>query len=292
MNDVTLVTITCSRDRAIQKLQSYTIDKFINETCEHIVIIEDDRVSFDEWHKELSPYYTKHKLILLKTLLDENSYKNDSKKKNGWHRSALLKLMVANQVRSDRYLLLDSKNFFIKQVNLETWPCMEGNYIVEPLQTNGRLANGRNWPNLYEFGKKHNIQIPEKTYSTTTPFMVNTNTVRDLCKLDINSLFLNNSGWSSELFLYSVYTQHLGNELKNGPTVNVTFWNNERTADIKTLTDIFSWDNVKSLGIHRDFMKLNLNLIEFYNFLESINFDRHIVESCFAQHRKDINEQR
>jgi len=292
MNDVTLVTITCSRDRAIQKLQSYTIDKFINEPCNHIVIIEDDQVSFNEWYAELSPYYTKHKLILLNTLLDKNSYRNDTKKKNGWHRSALLKLMVANQVHTDRYLLLDSKNFFIKPVNLDEWPCVEGNYLVEPLQIDGRLANGRVWPNLFEFGKQHNIQIPKNTYSTTTPFIVNTNIVKNLIDLDVKSLFLNNLGWSSELFLYSVYTQHLGNELKNGPTVNVTFWNDERTADLETLTDIFSWPNIKSFGVHRDFMRLNLDLTEMYNFLESIDFDKQLVETCFGQHQKDLNVKR
>jgi len=288
----TLVTITCSRDRSMQKLQSYTIDKFVQGACNHIIIVEDNKIPLSEWQTELAPFYNKHQLMLLDTLLDNDSYQNDSVKKNGWHRSALLKLMAAEHVNTEKYLLLDSKNFFVRQVNLDSWPCDEGNHLVEPLHSNGQLSNGRSWPNLFQFGKKHNIPITKNTYSTTTPFMVKTNTVKNLLKLDIASLFLNNTGWSSELFLYSVYTQYLGTKLINGPTVNVTFWNNERTADIKTLTDIFSWTHVFMFGVHRDFMRINFDLTELYDFLEFIDFDRQLVQTCFDQYRKDLNEQR
>lgn len=297
MLKTTLVTITCSRDRAIQKLQSYTIDKFIQKSCCHIIIVEDNQIPLWEWQKELGSFYTNHKLVLMNSWLDNLSYKNDSYKKNGWHRSALLKLLAAEYVTTEKYLLLDSKNFFVKQANLDNWPCEEGNHLVEPLHSNsqlskGRLSNGRLWPNLFEFGKKHKIPISQNTYSTTTPFMVQTHVVKKLLKLDIASLFLNSTGWSSELFLYSVYAQYLGIKLINGPTINVTFWNNERTADTETLTDIFSWTHLLTFGFHRDFMKLNLDLIDLYNFLTFINFDRQLVESCFDQYRKDLNEQR
>ena len=288
----TLVTITCSRDRSMQKLQSYTIDKFVQGACNHIIIVEDNKIPLSEWQTELAPFYNKHHLMLLDTLLDNDSYQNDSVKKNGWHRSALLKLMAAEHVNTEKYLLLDSKNFFVRQVNLDSWPCDEGNHLVEPLHSNGQLSNGRSWPNLFQFGKKHSIPITKNTYSTTTPFMVKTNTVKNLLKLDIASLFLNNTGWSSELFLYSVYAQYLGTKLINGPTVNVTFWNNERTADIKTLTDIFSWTHVLMFGIHRDFMRINFDLTKLYNFLEFIDFDKQLVQTCFDQYRKDLNEQR
>ena len=137
MTRTTLVTITCSRDQAMQKLQSYTIDKFVQGLCNHIIIVEDNKIPLNEWQTELAPFYNKHQLMLMNTLLDDESYKNDSIRKNGWHRSALLKLLVAEHVNTEKYLLLDSKNFFVKQVNLDSWPCDEGNHLVESLHSNG-----------------------------------------------------------------------------------------------------------------------------------------------------------
>lgn len=293
MNDVTLVTITCSRDQFIQELQSCSIDKFVKDPCEHVIIIEDDKISYDEWHTMLSPYYTRHKLILLKTLLGEGTYINDSVTKNGWHRSAILKLLVANSVSTSRYLVLDSKNFFVNPVVLDQWPCDEGNHLVEQLHVNNKLSNGQSWPNLFQYVKEHSITLPNNTYSTTTPFMVKTRLVQELLNIgDVPALFLNNTGWSSELFLYSVYTQHVGNKLIAGPTVNLTFWNTERTADYATLTDIASWPGLLSLGLHRDFMIKNSDLTELYTFLESRGFNRLLVEQCLTQYRKDVYEQR
>ena len=230
-------------------------------------------------------------LVLLNTLLDADNYVNDSVIKNGWHRSAILKLLAANVVETSRYLLLDSKNFFINPAVLDQWPCAEGNHLVEQLHVNNQLSNGRNWPNLFEYVKTHNINLPDNTYSTTTPFMVHTKLVQQLLNTgDVASLFLNNLGWSSELFLYSVYTQHVGNKLVGGPTVNVTFWNVERTADYSTLSDIASWPDLLCLGLHRDFMNINSNLTDLCNFLESRNFDRLLVDKWLTQYKVDINE--
>ena len=293
MFDTTLVTIACSRDRAIQELQSYSIDKFIKDPCEHIIVIEDNKISYDEWYAMLSPYYTKHKLILLKTLLSKDTYANDSVIKNGWHRSIFLKLLVANTVTTSRYLVLDSKNFFINSVILDEWPCNEGNHLVEQLHLNRKLSNGRSWPEFFQFADKHNIPITDNAYSTTTPFMFNTTIVREILTLDdLYPLFFNREGWASEFFLYSIYTQNQGNQLVNGPAVNVTFWNTERKLNNKTLTDIYSWPNLKSIGLHRDIIAHNTDLTELYNFLDSINFDSDVVVKCLTQYRKDLNEQR
>ena len=82
-------------------------------------------------------------------------------------------------------------------------------------------------------------------------------------------------------------SQHYGNNLKSEPCTNVTFWNTERPLTQDVLTDIFTWPNIRTFGLHRDVLKLNINLTEFTEFLVEIGFDKKIVENTLTCYKKD-----
>jgi hypothetical protein len=256
----------------------------VAEPCNHYVVVEDNKVSIEEWQTMLSPYYTRHHLHLIPgiSLLPPEYYVNDSRIKNGWHRSAVLKLLIADKIRSNKYLILDSKNFFVHKQLLNDWPLTDGNGIIEQYDSRG-------WKEVDDFCSEHNIPIPKEVYNSSTPFMVDTAIVKSIINFDILSLFFNKlKWWSSELFLYSIFTQHFGNKLTSEPAPNVTFWNTERQLDTEILTDIHTWPNVKMFGLHRDVLRLESDLTELIDFLVEIGFDKNLVENTLTQYEQDI----
>ena len=289
LNNIDLVTVTYSQDRGIQMLQSYSVNLMVTEPCNHYVIVEDNNISIEEWHALLSPYYTQHTLHLIsgRELLSEEYYINDSHIKNGWHRSAVLKLLIAEKIQSDKYLILDSKNIFICKQILNNWRLLEGNGL--PVDRTKRTYNGKPiWPEVDDFCIKNSIRKPDKVYDSATPFMMFTDVVKKVIEFDFLPLFFNKKNWwSSELYLYSVLSQHYGNNLKSDPVPNVTFWNTERPLTKDVLTDIFTWPNMRTIGMHRDVLKLNINLTEFTDFLAVIGFDKQIVEHTLTCYEKD-----
>ena len=128
LNNIDLVTVTCARDRGMQELQSHSINLMLTEPCNHYVIVEDTTLSLEDWHDMLCPYYTSHQLHLISatSLLAPECYINDSRIKNGWHRQSVLKLLIATQIQTEKYLILDSKNFFICKQSLDKWPLKKG----------------------------------------------------------------------------------------------------------------------------------------------------------------------
>ena len=188
LNNIDLVTITCTRDRGIQELQSYSIDLMLTEPCNHYIIVEDNNLSLEAWHGMLRPYYTRHHLHLIpgNSLLSPECYVNDSNRKNGWHRSAVLKLLAAKKIQSKKYLILDSKNFFVRQQSLDDWPLEDGNGIIDKYNSYG-------WDEVDEFCLKNNIPIPKEVYNSSTPFIVDTAIVKKLNEFDILTLFFDNT---------------------------------------------------------------------------------------------------
>lgn len=288
-NNIDLVTVTFSGDCSMQKFQSYSVDKMITTPCNHYVIVEDDKIPLEKWYSFLSPYYSKHKLHLIpgKSLLPEKYYNNDSKLCNGWHRQNALKLLISDQIHSDKYLIIDSKNFFICRQSLNTWPITEGNGLL--VDTQLHITN--RWAELDNFCLNHNIKVPSKVYDASTPFVVHTDTVKKIIQFDILPLFFDKKNWwVSEFYLYSFFIQHFGNRLQSVDVTNVTFWDTKHSMSVENLRDILKWPNIKSLGLHRDMLKLNINLDGLFDFLVEIGFDKKTVEDMLKQNQESIIE--
>jgi len=284
LTNTDLVTITCTRDRGIQELQSYSLDLMVAEPCNHYVVVEDNKITIEEWRTMLSPYYTRHHLHLIPgtSLLPSEHYVNDSQIKNGWHRQEVLKLLMANKIQSEKYLILDSKNFFVRQQSVDDWPVQDGNGIIEKYDS-------RSWDEINDFCLIHNIPIPINSCSMVTPFMANTNLVKKIIRFDILPLFFNKKDWwSCEFLLYSIFSQSAGIKLESNPTPNVTFWNTERELIKEVLKDIYDWPDIRMFGLHRDVLKLGTDLTELINFLVEIGFDKNIVATTLTQYEQDI----
>ena len=124
-----IVTVTYSADLPTMLLQAHSLDAFAITAVTHHVYIEDTEISMQDWHQALLPYYTRNQLVLhdgnalLRSRLGEANW-------CGWVNQQLLKLLSARDVSSERYLVLDSKNLFIKPFDISDWPLDHGNGLA------------------------------------------------------------------------------------------------------------------------------------------------------------------
>lgn len=128
-----LVTIACERDIQDLLLQAHSIDKFIDKPCRHWITVEDESLTPEEWHGLLAPYYTRHKLFLAFPKRPPNDDRFYEPFNLGWRNQQRLKLLTGRLSDSDRVMVLDAKNFFIRPTDLNAITIKHGNgrYIEE-----------------------------------------------------------------------------------------------------------------------------------------------------------------
>jgi len=170
----TIVTITCSRDFEAMKRQARSIDLFVIEQCTHFVVIEDISIGIDTWKLELQPFYARHKLVLL-TADDFNINLKELREINGWLAQQLLKIYIVSKITTEFYLVLDSKNFFIKHISLKDWPVTEGNGM------SNEILPSNKWNDFVKYiSDVLNIPIPDKFFPAHTPFIFRTSVVKEI----------------------------------------------------------------------------------------------------------------
>jgi hypothetical protein len=238
-----LVTVTCTRDFEQMILQAHSIDVFLTRPCRHWVFVEDQTTELDTWRQALSPWYKKHKLELLPARNYDIPGIN-----TGWDRQQLIKMEAAKFVRTKTYLVLDSKNFFVKPTNLYNWPVSEGNNLIYDIKRDQSLI-----PWLTMFCEDRNLSFSSTACEPVTPFRLNTDIVLKLLDFDVSKIFSNPTGGISEFVLYSLYSQSQGQQLPEGPTTNVTIYDQKilLSDDAAVFEDMHSWPLVRQLGLHR-----------------------------------------
>lgn len=122
-----LVTIACERDIQDLLLQAHSIDKFIDKPCRHWITVEDESLTPEEWHGLLAPYYTRHKLFLAFPKRPPNDDRFYEPFNLGWRNQQRLKLLTGRLSDSDRVMVLDAKNIFIRPTDLDAIPIKHGN---------------------------------------------------------------------------------------------------------------------------------------------------------------------
>jgi hypothetical protein len=197
--------------------------------------------------------------------------------RNGWIRQQVLKLTIARQVLTDYYLILDSKVFFARPVELDNWPVIEGDDSrfdrTELLVT--RWGEWINWVQQ-QTGKK----IPANFWRIFPPFKMKTSSVLQmLADVDIVALFDTDIINVSEFLLYAFYTDAVPHSVAKSHHI---IRNIESMPTKAEITEIVSNTNILSVAIH---MKLinggNPKLLEIKQWLLENNYDNDIVHDIF-----------
>jgi hypothetical protein len=122
MNHV--VVVTCERDRWQFKVQCWSMGKFLEPVCLHIVINENHTDDWLHWYQEhCAAFLDQHQVkIYTATQLFEQQVQvpvvlNAVQQAPGWHTQQLLKLLVGVAIQQE-YTVLDSKNWFVKPCSI------------------------------------------------------------------------------------------------------------------------------------------------------------------------------
>ena len=188
------VTVTCSTDFDAMLLQASSLE-FVIDNITHFVIIQDSKIELEQWQSALSPYYTRHTLILIQ---------NDLVLKcDGWRQQQILKLEIAKKVNTESYLVLDSKNFFIKPFNISDWDIEHGNgSLFFYVKNNKERLDVDIF--LEKASVKYNKTIPKLHIDYMTPYKLNTTIVNTIIDTDYRSLFFEYE-LPSEFALYNMF---------------------------------------------------------------------------------------
>lgn len=291
-----LLTVTCNRDFYQMLLQAESINKFL-EPCTHYVIVNEHKADLEFWWRWLSPYYQKHRLVLLNRI-DYNygqlgiDYTNNSSSA-GWIMQQLQKLLVSYHLNQD-YLILDSKNFFIKPTSLNEWEHVLGNPTLMTIDTS-KLN-----PYIDSFNYHSNILNTTRTtvYSIGTPFKIERKYITDcpyFTFYELGSILVQTGSYSiSEFLFYSLLipADHpsFSTERKFGPGCTM-LWDPEANSD-ELFEEIKNSEKHKLVSLHRRLLSGADNefFMAFNDMLSSLNFENKIlpmpIESTMAGNHK------
>jgi hypothetical protein len=188
------VTVTYSTDFDAMILQASSL-KFVIDNITHFVIIQDSKIELKQWQSALSPYYTRHKFVLIQNDL--------ALKCDGWRQQQILKLEIAKKVNTESYLVLDSKNFFIKPFNISDWDIDHGNGSLFLYYKNNKKRLDVDIF-LEKASVKYNKTIPKLHIDYMTPYKLNTAIVNTIIDTDYQSLFFEHE-LPSEFALYNMF---------------------------------------------------------------------------------------
>ena len=273
-----LVTVVCGRDVDDMLLQAHSIDTFITQPTRHWVMIEDDTLSADEWFDLLRPYYSKHKLFLSRNI-DTNPKEFYSPFTFGWRRQQILKIWAASLGKSQRSLILDAKNIFVRPIALTDWPVKHGNGRRKYRDTFVKGNPPDVWHNYVS--EKLGIPVPEILPPTTaTPFVMDRSIAREMINLD--EMFFNEHIVPSEFQLYYFFLD----PKQLDPETNMICSAIGRLDDysvqairdsIKFCIDVFS----PTHGLHRE-IRMKISQVakdEYRNWLTSVGLDVMLVNN-------------
>ena len=243
-----LVTVTCLSDKQQMLLQAESIDKFL-ESCTHWVIVNDEQIDKQLWFDELSPFYTRHKLNLL--FPDWNMFPHGG----GYQKQQCYKFWISQFINDD-YLVLDSKNLFVRPANLTEWHKLLGPGVLE------NFSNLTNiWLPTFDVYQKH-LSVsgdPGRQLAIHTPFVIKKELIDSIENLSEFLIWFNSQEvLHSEFLYYSLIAENKG-LLKPGmflkKMLHLTFFPN-RSIDIKPQLDkVDLTPQIKAIGLHREYIK-------------------------------------
>ena len=267
-----IVTVTWYDDLRQIILQAESMERFLTTPVVHYVVINNYHPNMKRWDQILTPYYNRHTLKLIKppadVLVKGHSYLNQQ----------TLKFWIGTIINDD-YMLLDSKNFWIKETSMHeyqnfkhsagTWNCDVDNYCT------GYVSYA---PFVELFCKKYNLKKLQKIPGISTPYIFSKKIIDKAGGFDTVTMWFldlyktkNMTDISEFLFYGHLVPPHEIDEIDQLCHVNYTIWSNEEHP-FEILTNYFFENpHIKSISLHwRWLLKHKSDIDTINNWLSSI----------------------
>lgn len=208
-----LVTVMYEPEILLQKVQARSIlrhlDRGLIENI-FVVINEDDPRKTIEAFKKivLKEYGELSEKVVILSVADLFHSKSRS---SGWKRQQTIKLMVANKISTENYMVLDCKNHFIKPTNKAVFFNLDSKKILIPKIKNHGSRQSRLEAMCKYFNVDLNLNL-DKLMPITTPFVLSKtevlNMISEIEKKEGRPFpdFFHAAGIEfTEFFLYAAY---------------------------------------------------------------------------------------
>ena len=278
-----LATVTCNRDFQQMLLQAESIQRFLSP-CKHVIIVNESNPDLDFWYRWLQPYYTNHELVIRprieyayphSILGVRDRYGEIDSTSNGWRTQQLQKMLLAYEYEDD-YLLLDSKNFFIKPTDLSEWNDIIGSGIYCGFgAVHHFVGSYKKYAELFKRDVDY-YSLPSTPFKIKKEPLITNCTFEELgYKLFYPEHSLN--GPASEGIFYSFYANDeisklVGSPIKKGKIILIDDVSDGEKVDknklAKLIMDINKDPNMKTVAIHREVLSKvddkDMKLLEFW----------------------------
>lgn len=259
-----LVTVSFSGELLSLKLQARSIAMFVQEgTFDSILVIVNDSdfrgfKSYFETH--VLPEYGLHSDRV--ELLDGRGLAGCKIPKNGWRSQQPLKLLAARVVDAPQYLILDSKNHFVKPFDQSSVIAPDGKLISHSYPVIERFVENYRNACIY-FGAPLSDEPRPRVMPTATPYMIATQQAEELLcytedreKKSFFNFFLRTKSFT-EFYFYDAYLRSrpgltdLLYEMRIKP--NVTLFANHADKPDEVAIDIarLRGEGIALFGVHR-----------------------------------------
>lgn len=255
-----LATVTCNRDFQQMLLQAESIRRYLNP-CKHVIIINESVPDIDFWYRWLKPYYNNHELIIRPridyaypsgSIGTRNTYGEIDAVSSGWRLQQLQKMLLAYEYEDD-YLLLDSKNFFIRQTDIMEWD--------ESIGSGSYMGFGAVHHFVGTYEKYSELFEKDIEYYTGpyTPFKIKRESLVSKCKIsEIGYKLFYPEHYNvpaSEGIFYSFFVDDIIKKRVGIPFIkSSTVWGPDK-PNLGTLLFKMSMDShIKVAGLHREIL--------------------------------------
>lgn len=216
--------VTCLRDLHLFKIQIKTIEKFVTSNHSNITIIVNEKpYAFKGWKVRIRLFDS---AFLKKWNIKSRDEFPEIKSSNGWKTQQLIKLSLLD----DRpYLVLDTKNFFVKEIDLDNIKSMKRDSV----------AHMQHYNNFYDVCKE---KYPVDKYRPhCTPYII----YPEVCKKIFNDYggyksfvtWFEHQYSPSEFLIHDMASQfyNIGSSDSDDIDydINMCFWNQEDMIDFK-----------------------------------------------------------
>ncbi len=190
-------------------------------------------------------------------------------RKTGWRSQQALKLLAVNIVSTPQFLILDSKNHFIRPIDKATFITPSGKLRVHSVPIN-ELFRKHCIATCHYFGVEHGDKI-EEAHPTTTPFMMATAITKGLLtnveereEKSFFDVFIENTEWNEFYFYYAYMLSRQGliettyDECERY-TVALFGQAAESNERVRMLIDALGDTNICCTGVHRRIYEVGLS---------------------------------
>lgn len=243
-----VLTVTCWKDRFQFLLQIYSIKKYLRGNFKHFIVINDDIIDRTEknikiWHSLINETYQDR--IDYEIIFPEWD-KDWGDCHYGWRSQQVYKFFFYDRILND-YVILDSKNFFIRPVNIENFIGMIGSGMTG-------IPSG-NFSNINRVYANHfSCEILEDPLTPWTPFVVDYNVLCEyaspyILAKQLFSLSTEDPLWPSEFIFYSYLVKEKLSNVK--PLVISSIPIFFAVGCSRKFTNIIDNPDIKIVSIHR-----------------------------------------